>query len=100
MQYLILSATALSIPFVMGKMSGELCRGSSKYFNGNWYCSEVQTITYHNISQSGQYNRTTRVDPETGRCTHDTVAYSGKGPLTPLFGEVFGDSSGSDIHKY
>ncbi|KAH7123639.1 putative TOS1-like glycosyl hydrolase-domain-containing protein [Dendryphion nanum] len=52
------------------------------------YCAEVQAITYHNISQSGVYNRTTGVDPMTGLCAHETVEYSAAGPLSPLFGEL------------
>jgi hypothetical protein len=83
------AAMALLPSLAFGKTSGQLCRGdSAKAEDGNWYCSEVQTITYRNISQSGAYNRTIRVDPDTGRCTHETISYSGNGVLTPLLGEV------------
>ncbi|KAF1997624.1 hypothetical protein P154DRAFT_605306 [Amniculicola lignicola CBS 123094] len=76
-------------PLVSGMTSGQLCRGTaSESDDGNWYCSEVNTITYRNISQSGSYNRTTSVDPDTGICGHRPVSYSGFGALTPLFGEL------------
>ena len=90
MQYLIGGAAALLLtPLALGKSAGQLCRGTAEESDdGNWYCSEVKAITYRNISQSGLYNRTTQVDPDTGRCVHETVAYDGTGPLTPLFGEV------------
>ncbi|KAF2800053.1 hypothetical protein K505DRAFT_293566 [Melanomma pulvis-pyrius CBS 109.77] len=91
MQYLILRAavTALLSPLAVGKTAGQLCRGTSqKADDGNWYCSEVQTITYRNISQSGAYNRTISVDPDTGRCAHETITYPGTGTLTPLLGEL------------
>ncbi|KAF2707668.1 hypothetical protein K504DRAFT_40775 [Pleomassaria siparia CBS 279.74] len=97
MQYFIAAAVAVfSIPLALGETSGRLCRGTSAYSDdGNWYCSEVQTITYHNISQWGYYNRTTRVDPDTGICTHETISYSGRGSLTPFFGEVLQACHGS-----
>jgi hypothetical protein len=80
---------SFTLPIAYGKMAGELCRGTgTKAADGNWYCSEVQTITYRNISQTGAYNQTTSVDPTTGICGHKTIGYDGTGPLTPLFGEV------------
>jgi hypothetical protein len=92
MQYYFLHTVvvALLLPLLaFGKTSGQLCRGTSaKADDGNWYCSEIQTITYRNISQAGAYNRTIRVDPDTGRCTHETISYSGTSLLTPLLGEV------------
>jgi hypothetical protein len=79
----------LTIPFVSGKTSGELCSGTAaRAADGNWYCTEVWAITYRNISQPGVYNRTTTVDPSTGVCGHERVDYPATGPLTPLFGEV------------
>jgi Glycine-rich protein domain (DUF2403) len=80
---------AILVLLAYGKSSGQLCSGTAKHASdGNWYCSEVLAITYHNISQPGAYNRTTYVDPSTGLCGHETIRYSGTGPLTPLFGEV------------
>lgn len=75
--------------FTQSKTSSELCSGTAELSNdGNWYCSEVRAITYRNISQAGAYNQTTYVDPQTGLCGHERLAYPGTGPLTPLFGEV------------
>ncbi|KAF2468041.1 uncharacterized protein BDR25DRAFT_373607 [Lindgomyces ingoldianus] len=73
----------------MGKTSGQLCQGTAEEAeDGNWYCSEVRGITYHNISQPGRYNRTTSIDPRSGLCAHETISYSGTGSLTPLIGEL------------
>lgn len=70
------------------KTSGELCWGSAREDGGNWYCREVTAITYKNISSAGFYNRTTRVDPNTGLCSHERVAYSATGTDAPFFGQV------------
>lgn len=87
MRYTIL-VTAF-IPSVYSKTSGQLCAGTAELSNdGNWYCSEVQAITYRNISQPGAYNRTTSIDPRNGLCSHERLDYPSTGPLTPLFGEV------------
>ena len=88
MKHTLLIAS-LTLPFVFGRTSGELCRGTGeRASDGNWYCSEVWAITYRNISQPGVYNRTIEVDPQTGICRHERVDYRGTDPLTPLFGEV------------
>jgi hypothetical protein len=84
---------------VLSKTSAQLCRGTSTLADdGNWYCSEVTAITYKNISQPGEYNRTTRVNPKTGLCEHEPVAYSGVGQLTPLIGEV-GELEENDVYE-
>lgn len=88
MQPILLTAS-FAFSLVHCKTSGELCRGTGgRALDGNWYCAEVQAITYRNISQAGVYNRTTYVDPGTGICGHETISYEGTGQLTPLFGEV------------
>ncbi|KAF2266061.1 hypothetical protein CC78DRAFT_615368 [Lojkania enalia] len=88
MRFLVYSISLL--PWLAhSKTAGDLCRGTAhKADDGNWYCSEVQKITYHNISQSGMYNRTTGVDAKTGLCAHEPIRYNGRGSLTPLLGEV------------
>jgi hypothetical protein len=89
MLYAALSFWAFLPCSVVGKTSAQLCRGTSTMADdGNWYCSQVNAITYKNISQPGEYNRTTRVNPKTGLCEHEPVAYSGVSELTPLIGEV------------
>lgn len=92
MHYFLIFSAILSLTKPMlGMTSGQLCRGTAmRAEDGNWYCSEVQAITYRNISQAGAYNRTTGVDPNTGLCAHERVSYSGTGSLTPLFGQVCG----------
>lgn len=92
MIFLIFSVWFLIARVVFGRTAAQLCRGTAERADdGNWYCSEVTTITYKNISQPGEYNRTTRVNPDTGLCDHEPVAYSGVGPFTPLIGEVYRD---------
>ncbi|KAF2736585.1 hypothetical protein EJ04DRAFT_521802 [Polyplosphaeria fusca] len=86
---LAIAALPLLAPVAHGKTSAQLCRGTAaEADDGNWYCSEVSTITYKNISQPGTYNRTTGVDPSTGLCAHQPISYSGRGSLTPLLGEL------------
>ncbi|KAL6711931.1 target of Sbf [Coniothyrium glycines] len=87
MKHTILLAPIL-IPFALCKTSGQLCRGTAELSDGNWYCTEVQAITYRNLSQAGAYNRTISVNPSTGICGHERVDYPAHGTLTPLFGEV------------
>ena len=90
MFFSLISFFAVLPSLALAKTSAQLCRGTSTLANdGNWYCSEVKAITYKNINQTGEYNRTTRVDPKTGLCDHEPIAYSGAGPFTPLIGEVF-----------
>jgi len=89
MLYQLSSLVALLPYLSLGKTSAQLCSGTSTLSDdGNWYCSQVTAITYKNISQPGEYNRTTRVNPKTGLCEHEPVAYSGVSQLTPLIGEV------------
>lgn len=86
---LLVGVLALLPHLVLCKTAAQLCKGTSvRADDGNWYCSQVKAITYKNISQPGVYKRTTRVNPKTGLCEHEPVAYSGVGPLTPLIGEV------------
>lgn len=89
MIYLLLSILVLFTRPSLSETSGQLCRGTAQQAaDGNWYCSEVTAITYKNISQPGEYNRTTQVNSSTGLCDHEPVAYSGVESLTPLIGEV------------
>lgn len=89
MLYSLLYVLYSLVQIATGKTAGQLCRGTAtRADDGNWYCSEVTAITYKNISQAGEYNRTTKVNPKTGLCDHEPVSYSGVGPTTPLIGEV------------
>ncbi|KAF2682527.1 hypothetical protein K458DRAFT_444167 [Lentithecium fluviatile CBS 122367] len=89
MIYQVFSILTLLPHLALSKTAAQLCRGTQTLSDdGNWYCSEVMAITYKNISQPGEYNRTTRVNPKTGLCEHEPVAYSGVSQLTPLIGEL------------
>ena len=90
MTYALLCILCLLVQAARCRTAAQLCRGTAERADdGNWYCAEVTAITYKNISQAGEYNRTTRVNPKTGLCDHEPVVYSGVGPFTPLIGEVF-----------
>lgn len=89
MIYLLFIIFVVFAPLALSRTAAQLCRGTAaRADDGNWYCSQVTAITYKNISQPGEYNKTTRVNPSTGLCDHEPVAYSGAGPATPLIGEV------------
>lgn len=60
--------------------------GVAQYLKGNWYCSEVQAITYSNFPGHGYYNKITNMDAQTGQC--ETVPYAYSGSLSPLNDEV------------
>ena len=70
--------------------------GSAKEVLGNWYCSEVEAITYLNWPGYGQYNRITSMDVETGECTSEPYRYSGS--LSPMNEEVHPGLSEGLIH--
>ncbi|KAK4235004.1 putative TOS1-like glycosyl hydrolase-domain-containing protein [Achaetomium macrosporum] len=60
----------------------QLCQGTSHEENGNWYCRQVQRITYENIGASGQYNEVVSMDQQTGDC--EFAVRNVSGPLAPF----------------
>jgi hypothetical protein len=52
---------------------------------GNWYCSEVQAISYSNFGVEGQYQKVTKMGVG-GEC--DFAAQSYGGGMAPFDGEV------------
>jgi len=62
--------------------SEKLCQGTSFEEQGNWYCRQVQRITYQNMGRSGQYQEVVNMDPRNGKCDFAARQYSG--PLAPF----------------
>ncbi len=52
---------------------------------GNWYCSQVEAISYSNFGTAGQYQKVTYMDTA-GTCDFATQTYSGG--MAPFDGEV------------
>ncbi|EXJ56984.1 hypothetical protein A1O7_07328 [Cladophialophora yegresii CBS 114405] len=52
---------------------------------GNWYCSEVQAISYSNFGTPGQYQKVTNMG-SSGECDLGPQSYSGG--MAPMDGEV------------
>ncbi|CAK7895538.1 hypothetical protein CAAN1_05S04038 [[Candida] anglica] len=53
---------------------------------GNYYCSETSKVIYQNIGFSGSYQDVTNMDETSGKCTQETVNFSGS--MTPLDEEL------------
>jgi hypothetical protein len=53
---------------------------------GNYYCDQVNAITYNNVGFAGTYNQITSMDNTTCACSSSPVSFSG--PLAPLNEEV------------
>ena len=84
---ILLPFVLLVVAFISSPAIAQACAaGSAKQINGNWYCSEVDAITYHNFPGYGQYNKVTHMDPKTGECETKVNQYSGS--LSPLDEEV------------
>lgn len=55
-------------------------------FEGNYYCSQVDAITYTSVGGAGSYNKITNMDSNSGTCSSEAYGYSGS--LSPLNEEV------------
>jgi len=64
----------------------DLCGLGSIDVNGNWYCQEVNGITYTGLEGAGSYQKVTNIDPTSGTCSQSTQQYSGS--MSPLDDEV------------
>lgn len=52
---------------------------------GNWYCNQVQAISYSNFGTAGQYQRVSQMS-SSGQCGFAGQSY--QGGMAPLDGEV------------
>ena len=85
------AAIALITPFLIllgaNESNAQACAaGTAQEINGNWYCSEVNAISYTNLPGNGSYNKVTNMDAATGQCSFEQYGYSGS--LSPLDEEV------------
>ncbi|KAL8714794.1 MAG: hypothetical protein Q9220_001307 [cf. Caloplaca sp. 1 TL-2023] len=77
----------MSVLYGAAMVTAQACAaGTARELGGNWYCSEVKTITYSNFPGSGSYNKITNMDSATGKCTTEKHTYSGS--LAPLNEEL------------
>jgi Glycine-rich protein domain (DUF2403) len=53
---------------------------------GNYYCDQVNAITYNNVGFAGSFNQITSMDNTSCECSSSPVDFSG--PLAPLNEEV------------
>lgn len=54
--------------------------------NGNYYCSQVDAITYTSVGGNGSYDKVTSMGSNTATCSSEPYGYSGS--LSPLNEEV------------
>ena len=66
--------------------TADFCFDGSSEFMGNYYCQQVNAITYTGVGGDGTYNRVTNMDGDTGTCSSTPQEYSGS--LSPLNEEV------------
>ncbi|SPQ18636.1 ae76cd03-b6bf-497b-81d4-32f3bc7c4049 [Thermothielavioides terrestris] len=60
----------------------QACQGTRQEEQGNWYCRQVQHVTYENMVNSGQYSEVVSMDQQTGDCKFANRSFSG--PLAPF----------------
>ncbi|GAB7364397.1 hypothetical protein MBLNU230_g4940t1 [Neophaeotheca triangularis] len=53
---------------------------------GNWYCKQVNAITYQGVGGNGKYNKVTSMDANSGTCSSTPQGYSGS--MSPLNEEL------------
>lgn len=80
---LAIASTGYGAAMTDGSWPSEtLCQGTSFQEQGNWYCRQVQRVTYQNMGRSGEYREVVNMDPQTGKCDFAAKQYSG--PLAPF----------------
>lgn len=73
---------------VSASLAGLTSATSCVQSNGNWYCSQVDAITYSNFGKAGSYNRVSYMNDSTGACEFTSTSYSGS--IAPFDEEVGG----------
>lgn len=79
-------AVSLGLLFLPPTTAQACAAGSAQEIAGNWYCSQVNAITYSNFPGEGYYDKVTNMDAATGEC--GSVQYGYSGSLSPLDEEV------------
>ncbi|KAK5727936.1 target of Sbf [Elasticomyces elasticus] len=83
MKYIFTAAALLAATVVADKR--DLCANGSTDDNNNWYCQEVEAITYTGVGGKGSFNKVTSMD-STGSCSSSPFDYSGS--MSPLDQEL------------
>ncbi|KAF2221390.1 putative TOS1-like glycosyl hydrolase-domain-containing protein [Elsinoe ampelina] len=68
-----LNSLALAAASLFATASAQACTQSG----GNWYCNQVDAVSYLNFGTSGTYDRVTYMNEVTGECKKDKTAYGG-----------------------
>lgn len=68
--------STLSTVAALAGLAG-LARSACTEISGNWYCNQVNAITYDNFGGSGTYNRVSYMSDSNGECNFTTYSYSG-----------------------
>lgn len=83
---------SMAMKYLLGGASLLAATASAQYcpdplnYQGNFYCSQVDAITYTSVGGSGSYNKVTNMDSDSGTCSNEPYGYSGS--LSPLNEEV------------
>ncbi|KAF6240147.1 hypothetical protein HO173_001757 [Letharia columbiana] len=67
-------------------VTAQCAAGTAQEINGNWYCSEVNAVTYASFPGFGSYEKITDMNANTGDCS--SVRYNYSGSLSPLNEEL------------
>jgi hypothetical protein len=85
-QFISAAASLLFATSALAQEKRDLCSDGSTDDGGNWYCQEVQAITYTGVGGSGSYNKVNSMNSGSGTCTSSPFGYSGT--MSPLDEEV------------
>lgn len=80
------AVTAALVSGAFAKPSAELCKDTTQFINGNYYCQAVKRIEYHGVGGAGSYNRVTNMDVASSSCSSSPQSF--KGSMSPLDDEV------------
>jgi hypothetical protein len=71
------TAVAVASTLLLRIANAQACAaGTAQEINGNWYCSEVDAISYANFPGTGYYNKVTYMD-EVCVFTYHVIAFLG-----------------------
>ncbi|ODQ64660.1 hypothetical protein NADFUDRAFT_83577 [Nadsonia fulvescens var. elongata DSM 6958] len=68
--------STLSNGFIASTLLAVQALADCSYIAGNYYCSEIQAVTYENIGFSGSYQEVTAMNAD-GSCNFDSKSFSG-----------------------
>lgn len=68
-----LASLALVAASLVSSVSAQACTQSG----GNWYCNQVNAVSYLNFGTSGTYKKVSYMNDDTGECKFDQAGYGG-----------------------